>query len=222
MFAFWFELKHKLNLCLWGNTFREKKWRELFKSKRWEELSSLSFMKRRLFGPTLQFQSSFRCLTLMLSCFSSCVMCFLFFPRRKKKCCAISWFFFLLFLEACLNELMTSATQTICIWRVLFQNEICAVWKKGTPTQAEWLTAKTWRQIVVVHFEGLLVSCVPAYIFTGWIHISTTLDGHELRVFFFFFFLNGYLAFWNESVHMVLCFAIVVGDIFSKKKMKTQ
>lgn len=94
MFAFWFELKHKLNLCLWRNTFREKKWRELFKSKRWEELSSLSFMKRRLFGPTLQFQSSFRCLTLMLSCFSSCVMCFLFFPRRKKKCCAISWFFF--------------------------------------------------------------------------------------------------------------------------------
>ena len=113
--------------------FRGKKLRELFKSKRWEELLSLSFMKSRLFGPTLQFQSSFRCLTLMLSCFSSCVMCFLmcFFQDKIKKCCAISWFsFFFFFLEACLNELMTSATQTICIWRVLFQNEICAVWKK--------------------------------------------------------------------------------------------
>lgn len=104
----------------------KKESRELLKTKRWEELSFISFMKSCVFGPTFQFHSSFR--YLWCSSASIAVLCVSFFFQRQKKSAVL---FMDLFLEACLNKLMTSATQTICIWRVLFQNEIFTVWKKG-------------------------------------------------------------------------------------------
>lgn len=65
----------------------------------------------------------------------------------------------------------------------------------------------------MVLFKASLATCVFGNIFIGILDISPILDGCELKV-FFFFFLNGCVAFWNESVHMVLYFAIVAGAIF--------
>lgn len=109
--------------------------------------------------------------TLMLFCFNSCVMCFMFFPRQKKS----AVLFLDLFLEACLKELMTSAIQTICIWRVLFQNEIFTIWRKKNGGGNDWQ----------------LVTFLPC----GSSYFSTILE---------VILLNGCIAFWNKSLECVL------------------
>lgn len=92
-----------------------------------------------------------------------CVSCFL----QGKKSAVL---FLDLFLEACLKELMTSATQTICIWIVLFQNEICTVWKRGRlHRQDDWqlkLESRLWWYFIriVSNFDWL----DPLYFNTGW------------------------------------------------------
>lgn len=138
------------------------------------------FLKSCPFVPALQFQSSFRCLTLMLFCFSSRVVVSCFY-QEKKKCCAISWF---------ISWGMLKGVNDFCYSDNLHMKSFVPKWdiyclKKGTPTQAEWLTAKTWKQIVVVLFKGMLITCVLGNTFTAWIlHISTIPDDYECKVFF--------------------------------------
>lgn len=154
--------------------FRERNKDKLLKTKRWEELSSGSFMQSCLFGLTLQLQSSFRCLSLWCSSASVAVLCFLFYPRMEKS----AVLFLDLFSEACLNKLMTSATQTICIWRVLFQNEIFTFWNKESQHgQNDW-QLRLESRITCWHFYLLDFSYSNS---TGCLGV----------------WMNGCIAFWN-------------------------
>lgn len=153
-------------------------------------------MKSFLFGPTLQLQSSFRCLSLWWSSASIAVLCVSCFIWEEKKSAVL---FLDSFLEACLKELMTSATQTICIWRVLFQNEIFTVWKKERRGEESLHEQDDWQLPLESRPQRYFLkeaSRVLGDIFT--FYIWTIPDGNEL--------LNGCVAFWNESVHMVLYF----------------
>lgn len=80
-------------------------------------------------------------LTLMLFCFSSCVM-FPVLSKKGKKCCTISWFIFWGMLKQ-VND--------FCYSDNLHMKSFVPKWdiyllKQGKPAWAEWLTAETWKQ----------------------------------------------------------------------------
>lgn len=128
---------------------------------------------------SLQSQSSFRCLILMLFCFNRRVMCFLFFPREKKKWCTISWF---------ISSGMLKGVNDFCYSDNLHMKSFVPKWDMYHLKEVDAYTCRmidSWN--LKADFGGtfgLLVTFVLGNMFTGWILcISTALDG-SIQVFF--------------------------------------